>query len=175
MRFFCLTQVEYSLVGSVQTESSRMSPLHSDRGSSFSINYSRTMGAFTFLAFVQPQSFRGDFYFSWRGMKFYSDSCFGGNVCRLFAKFWIRLLRTFVYGFCAHIRLWFCARCAAFAYVYGFCARWAAFAYVYGLSSRCSVQTVSRYPILQVLPFILSALADCDYWTVSRIRSWGFR
>ena len=68
--------------------------------------------------FVQPQSFRGDVYFSWRGMTSYSSSCFGGNFCRLFAQFWVwlcvclRLLCTFVYGFCA--------RCADFSYVYGF-------------------------------------------------------
>ena len=74
MRFFCSTRVKSSLVGSVRTESLRMSPSSSDRGSSFTINSSRLMGAFIFLYFVPPRSFLGDFSFSWRGMKLYYAS-----------------------------------------------------------------------------------------------------
>ena len=57
-----------------------------------------------------------------------------------FAHICVRLLRTYtavlyvfvqilrtLCGFCARIRIWFCALCADFAYMYGFCARWAAF------------------------------------------------
>ena len=131
MKILRLTRVESSLVGSVRTESLRMSPSSSDRGSSFTIKSSRLMGAFTFLDFVQPGSFCGDFYFSWRAMTIYSASCFGGNLCRLFVQMYAAL-RMF-YGFCVRL-------CMAFAYVYSFCvhvysfcARCADCAYVYGL------------------------------------------
>ena len=147
---FCLTRVESSLVGSVRTESLRMLPSSSDRGSSSIINSSRLMGAFTFLDFVQPRSFSGDFSFSWRDMTLYSASCFGGNVYRLLVKFYIRLcvclriLRTFVYGFCVRIRLLhtflrlLCTLC-------GFCARCATFVYVYGLSFAQVVRILHMY------------------------------
>ena len=108
--------------------------------------------------FVQPQSFRGDVYFSWRGMTSYSASCFGGNFCRLFAQFWVwlcvclRLLCTFVYGFCARCAdfsyvcgFLFYAQFAAFAYVYSFCARCGAFAYLYGLSFAHVVRHFRMY------------------------------
>ena len=111
MRIFRLTQVEYSLVGSMWTGSLRMSPSSSDRGSLFNIKYSRLMGAFNFLALDQPWSFRGDFPFLLRAMTLYSTSWFLGNVCRLFAQMYADL-RMF-YGFCVRL-------CTAFAYVYGF-------------------------------------------------------
>ena len=98
---------------------------------------------FIFLAFVQPRSFRGDFYFSWRSIMSYSDSWSGGNVCRLFAQMYAALriftaLCTFVYGFCVHIRL-------LHTFVYGFCARCAAFAYVYGLYFAHVVRLLRTY------------------------------
>ena len=107
------------------------------------------------ISFVQPRSFRGDFYFSWRGMTLYSASCFGGNFCRLFSQccmricVCLRLFHTFVYGlralcgFFIRIRICFCASCADFACVQG-------------LSSQCSILTVSRDPILKVPQFLLS-------------------
>ena len=101
---------------------------------------------FIFIAFIQPQSFRGVFYFSWHGMTFYSASCIGGNFCRLFAQMYAAF--HMVYGFCIHL-------CTAFAHIVrllcmytayilrklcGFCVRirifcsLSGFAYVYGLS-----------------------------------------
>ena len=59
MRIFCLTQVESSLVGSVWTDSLRMLPSSSDKGSSFTITSSRLIVTFTFLDFVQSQSICG--------------------------------------------------------------------------------------------------------------------
>ena len=114
MRIFCLTRVEFSLVGSVQTDSSRMSPYSSDRGSSFTIKYSRLMGAFTFLDFVQPRSICEDFYFLLRAMRIYSTYWFVGNVCRMFSQMYAAL-RMFC-GFCVRL-------CTYFAYVYGSCIR----------------------------------------------------
>ena len=111
MRIFCLTWVKSSLVGSAQIDSLPMSPSSSDRGSYFTIKSSRLMGSFNFLAFVQPQSFRGDFYFSLRAMTLYSTYWFVGNVCRLFAQFYEALRMS--YGFCVCL-------CTAFLYVYGF-------------------------------------------------------
>ena len=46
-------RVESSLVGSVCTDSSRMSLSSIDDGSSFAIHSMRLIGAFTFLDFVQ--------------------------------------------------------------------------------------------------------------------------
>ena len=83
------------------------------------------MSADTFLALFQPRSFFEGFSPSWRGMTSYSASCFGGNVCGLFAQIWMRLcvhsrlLRKFtdfshvVYSFCVHIRI--------LRRLYGFC------------------------------------------------------
>ena len=53
----------------------------------------------------------------------------------------IRLIGTFVYGFCAH--------CAAFLYVYSFCLRWAGFAYIYSLCARWA----AFYSILSFFQF----------------------
>ena len=62
------------------------------------------------------------------------------KLCGFFLR--IRLLCTLC-GFCVRIRLIFCARCAAFAYIY---------AYLHGVQMR----TVSRNLILWVPRFILS-------------------
>ena len=128
------------------------------------------MGAFIFISFVQPQSFCGDFSFSWRGMTLYSASCSVVNVCRLFAQIYAALCMfySFFVSLCAFV-CGFCARCVAFSYVYDFfvcmlygfyvrirllcalsgfcvriwlifCAHCAAFAYVYGLSSELVVR-----------------------------------
>ena len=63
MRIFRLARVESSLVGSVHTDSSRMSPPYNDEGSSFTIKSSRVIGAFTFIAFIQSRSIRGELPF----------------------------------------------------------------------------------------------------------------
>ena len=124
------------------------------------------MDAVTFIAFVQPRSFWGAFSFSWRGMMLYSASCFGGNVCKIFTQFWMRLciclrfLRTFLYSFVA--------RCVTFAYLYRFCARCEDFSYGYGLSSQCWMWAVTRDPIFRVLLISLYVRAACSMWTVSR-------
>ena len=112
MRIFRLTQVRSSLVGYVRTDSLLMSPSSSDRWSSFTIKSSRLMGAFTFLALVQPRLLHGGFYFLLRAMILYSTSWFVGNACRLFAKIYAAL-RMF-YGFCVCL-------CTLFAYIYIFC------------------------------------------------------
>ena len=72
------------------------------------------MSAFIFHAFVQPRSFCGDFYFSWRGMKLYSASWFGGNICRLFAQMYAALcMFTAVAYVCVQILFTY----TSFAYV----------------------------------------------------------
>ena len=63
MRIFCLTRVESSLDGSMQTVSLCMSMSSIDKGSSFTIKYLGIIGAFTFLAFVQSGLTCGDLYF----------------------------------------------------------------------------------------------------------------
>ena len=128
--YFSLNVVESSLIGSVWTESLRISPSSSDRGRYFIIKSSILMGAFTFLVFVQQWSFCGKFSSSWRDRTLYYASGFGGNVCRPFAQCWMcifvcsQIFCTFVYGFYVRIRLLrtflyvFCASCADLAYVY---------------------------------------------------------
>ena len=129
----------------MRTDILRISPSSSNRGSYFTINSSRLIGAFTSISFVQPWSISGDFSFLLRAMTFYSTSLFVGNVCRLFAQvhaslrmfygFCVHFCTAFeyVYAFCVHlctdfvhlcgffvrIRLIFCASCATFSYVYG--------------------------------------------------------
>ena len=104
------------------------------------------MGAFTFLDFVQPRSFREDFSFSRRAMTLYSASCFGGNVCRLFAQMYVDF--CMFYGSCVRFWTYFThivrILCTYTAYLFsmlcGFCVRIRIFcalsglAYVYGLS-----------------------------------------
>ena len=137
MRIFCLTRVESSLVGSVHTDSSRMSPSSSDRGSYFTIRSSRFMVASTFLAFVQPRYFCGDFSFPLRAMKLYSTYWLVGNGCRLFAQMYAAL-RMF-YGF--FVRL-----CTAFAYVYGFfISLCTAFAHVARLLRTYTAYLLSKF------------------------------
>ena len=68
MRIIYLMQVESSLDGSVRTDSSRMSLSSSYNGISFTINYSRFIGEFTFLAFAQTRLTRVDFHLSLRAM-----------------------------------------------------------------------------------------------------------
>ena len=105
---FCLTQAKSSLVGSVWTESSRMSPSSSERGSSFTIKSSRLTGAVKFLAFFQPQLFRGAFIFhgvAWRftlllALEETSADCLRNAGCGF----------AYVYGF--FVRL-----CMAFAHI----------------------------------------------------------
>ena len=144
MRIFCLMWVESSLVGSVQTESLRMSPLTSDRCIYFTIKSSRIIDSFTFIDFFQPWLFRGDFSFSWPYMTLYYASFLGGNINKLFAQRWmcicvcLQLLCTLVYRFCVRIRL---LRTS----VYIFCAHCKAFAYVYGLSFAQVVQILRTY------------------------------
>ena len=55
MRIFRLILVESSFYGLASTDSSQMAPSSSDDCTSFSIKYSRLMGAFTFHALVQSQ------------------------------------------------------------------------------------------------------------------------
>ena len=102
---FCLLRVESSLVGSVITDSSRMSPSSSDDGSSFTIKSSRLIGAFTFLAFVQSWLTRVDLYFLLCVMtlKIFLADLFEPSVA-----FWVR----------NYMRL--CVGCMAFAH---FCVR----------------------------------------------------
>ena len=163
MRIFCLTQVESSLIGSFRTESLRMSPSPSDKWSSFTIKSSRIMGEVTFLAFVYPQLFHGDFSFSLCGMTSYSPSCFGGNVCWLFAQLWIqicvllRLLHMLCLAFFTLCS--FCVRIQLLRMFCGFCV------HIQLLSSRCSMWTVLRDPILRVMS-IFFACARCSWFTV---------
>ena len=178
------------------------------------------------MIFSKHDHFIGTFIFHYCRMTSYSDSWFGGNVCRLFAQmyaalrmfyvFFVRLCTAFAHvvrilgtytayllrklcGFCVCIRL-LCALngfCVSIRLI--FCGHCAAFAYVYGLYSRCSnADSLEGYdlasssiffgscklswfvdsledPILRVLSISLSARAVCYYWTVLRIRSWGFR
>ena len=62
------------------------------------------------------------------------------KLCRFCVR--IRILCA-LSGFCVRIQLIFCTYCAYFAYIYG-------------LSSRFSMRTVSRDPILRVTQFLLS-------------------
>ena len=128
MRILCLTRVESSLVGSVRTESLCMPPLSSDTGSSFTINYSRLVGAVTFQALLQPRLFCVDFFFhgmAWHltlflsevNVRLHNSGCVFSYVGYGFAYFysfgvrWVRLLRTLC-GFFILIRLWY-SRCCS--------------------------------------------------------------
>ena len=68
MQIFRLMLVESSLVVSVSTDSLQMAPSYSDDVNSFTINYLRIIGAFTFLDFVQSRLTRVDFSFSLHAM-----------------------------------------------------------------------------------------------------------
>ena len=65
---FCLLRVESSLVGSVITDSSRMSPSSSDDGSSFTIKFLILIGVLTFLDFFQSRLNRADLFLLLRAM-----------------------------------------------------------------------------------------------------------
>ena len=88
--------VESSLVGSVSTDSLQMSPSYSYDGTSFTINFLRLIGAFTFLGFVQSQLTRVDLSFLLRvmtlGILFFLVDLFETAVA-----VWVRRL----YNFCA--------------------------------------------------------------------------
>ena len=159
------------------------------------------MGSFISLDFVQPRSVRGDFYFSLHSMTIYSTSLFVVNVCRMFAQMYVAL--HMFYGFCVrlytvfcvNIRILrkfvysFCARCAAFSYVYGlslaqvvqllrtytyFCACLAASAYVYGFFVLYEqiLRTDTYSDSLKVL--VIQSWGFVDLLGVPMIRSWGF-
>ena len=68
MRIYRLTRVEYSLFGSVRTDSLYMSTSSSEEGSSFTIKSSILIVAFTFLDFFQSQSIFGELSFSLRSL-----------------------------------------------------------------------------------------------------------
>ena len=156
------------------------------------------MGDFIFISFVQPQSFCGDFSFSWRGMTLYSASCSVVNVCRLFAQIYAALCMfySFFVSLCAFV-CGFCARCVAFSYVYDFfvcmlygfyvrirllcalsgfcvrirlifCARCVNFAYVYGLSSECSNADSLEGSNLEGSLIYFICANALDSWQVSR-------
>ena len=83
----------------------------------------------------------------------------------------IRILRTLVYGFCA--------RCAAFAYVYGFLCALSGFCESIRLifcDARCGPWFVESLddPILRVLWFAIVCANARDLLKVSMIWSWGF-
>ena len=123
MRIFCLTWVESSLVGSVRTEISRMSPSYSDGGCSFTIKSLILIGEFNFLAFVQLWSTCGDLYFFLPSMmiKIYLLTCRKRSVvnwlhncmqlcvgCTAFAQVCVRLCAMYealrrLYGFCVRL------------------------------------------------------------------------
>ena len=98
MRIFRLMRVESSLVGSMSTDSSRMSPSSSYDGSSLTIKSSRLISAFTFIDFVQSRLTCVDLLFLLRAMMlkiFFSrvdlfETAVAVWVCRL-------------YGFCARL------------------------------------------------------------------------
>ena len=128
MRIYLLTWVKSSLVGSVQNKIPCMSPSSSDTGSSFTINYSRLVGAVTFQALLQPRLFCVDFFFhgmAWHltlflsevNVRLHNSGCVFSYVGYGFAYFysfgvrWVRLLRTLC-GFFILIRLWY-SRCCS--------------------------------------------------------------
>ena len=103
MRIFRLMRVESSLVGSVSTDSSRLSPSSGDDGSSFTIKSLRIIGTFTFLAFFQSRLTRVDLSFFLHAMiKFFLVDFFETAVA-----VWVRSLYGFcaLSGLCVHIRI----------------------------------------------------------------------
>ena len=160
MWIFCLMRVESSLVGSVRTDILRMSPSSNYRGSSFIINSSILMGAFTFVAFVQPLSICREFSFLLRAITIYSNSWFVQNVCRLFAQMYTSL-RMF-YGFCVHF-------CTDFAYLYGFCVRFCTdFAHVMlVLRTYKAYLCASCATFAYVYGFLCALIGFC-------VRTWNF-
>ena len=109
---FLLNAGQSLLVGSVRTESSRMSPSSSDTGSYLTIKSSIILGAVNYLDLVQPKSFRGEFSFPWRGMISYFASCWSK---RLFAQCWMRICVRWI-RLCVCLRI-FCTLDTAFANV----------------------------------------------------------
>ena len=103
MRIFCLMQVGSSLVGSVSTESLRISPSSSDDVSSFKIKSLRIIGEFAFLALIQSRLNRVDLSFSLHAMtlKIFLVDFFETSVA-----VWVRN--------CMHI----CVGCTDFAHVF---------------------------------------------------------
>ena len=159
------------------------------------------MGAFTLLSFVQPRSFCGDCYFLWRSIMLYYASWFGQNVCRLFTQIYAAL--RIVYSFCSRLCMSFayvqvfCVRfCTDFAHILrllhtntayllwklcSFCVRiqhlcaLRAFVYVYGLSfAMFDADSIEGSDLAGSLISCVCVNA-LDLWTVSKIRSWGFR
>ena len=68
------------------------------------------------------------------------------GLCKFtdFVYVFVRLLRM-LYIFFVRIRLFFCARCADFVYIYRLCAHCADFVYVYGLLFAHVVRLLRTY------------------------------
>ena len=126
------------------------------------------MGAFNFIAFVQPQSFCGDFYLFLRAITLYSTSWFVGNVCRLFAQMYAAL--HMFYGFCVCL-------CTAFAHVLRLLSTYMD----YLLRKLCGFFVRIRIFVHVEWLCVRIQVILCNFWCgpswgirYRGIRSWGF-